>query len=169
MTGNAYSIDGRTFEFAAPLSGALPIGSYVQLDTRHGTFLGQLLDESVSAESTDRRSDVAGRGASRGTAYFWLNWVRMGRTLSMERPSSAKRRWSRLILRWSTPTSPRRRARERRSNSERSSGCPMCPPGCRLRGSGGIRFCAANPAPARPTRSGWCSNGSSSRPTSESA
>ncbi len=60
MTGNAYSIDGRTFEFAAPLSGALPIGSYVQLDTRHGTFLGQLLDESVSAESTDRRSDVAG-------------------------------------------------------------------------------------------------------------
>ncbi len=60
MTGNAYSIDGRTFEFAAPLSGALPIGSYVQLDTGHEAFLGQLLDEAVVGESAARGSDAGG-------------------------------------------------------------------------------------------------------------
>ena len=56
MSGAAYSIDGRTFEFEAPLSGALPIGSYVRLDTGDQAFLGQLLQEMVRGSSIDAAS-----------------------------------------------------------------------------------------------------------------
>ncbi len=61
MTANAYSIDGRTFQFEAPLSGALPIGSYVRLDTGEGAFLGQMLLEVVGRSSADDPSSAAGR------------------------------------------------------------------------------------------------------------
>ena len=56
MSGAAYSIDGRTFEFEAPLSGALPIGSYVRLDTGAQAFLGQLLQEKVRGSAIDAAS-----------------------------------------------------------------------------------------------------------------
>jgi DNA helicase HerA-like ATPase len=63
MNSSAYSIDGRTFEFEAPLSGALPIGSYMQLDTGEQSFLGQLLQEEVGARSTgDGPQSITGRG-----------------------------------------------------------------------------------------------------------
>jgi DNA helicase HerA-like ATPase len=51
MSGAASSIDGRTFEFEAPLSGALPIGSYVRLDAGDESFLGQVLHEAVRGSS----------------------------------------------------------------------------------------------------------------------
>ncbi|MFK8025045.1 MAG: ATP-binding protein [Ilumatobacter sp.] len=49
MTASAYSIDGRTFEFEVPLVDAFPIGAYVRLDAGARTFLGQVLEESVTA------------------------------------------------------------------------------------------------------------------------
>lgn len=63
MTGTAYSIDGRTFDFETSLRDALPIGSYVQLDTGDQTFLAQLLEEVV-APSYDAATGrmITGRG-----------------------------------------------------------------------------------------------------------
>jgi hypothetical protein len=60
MNANASSIDGRTFRFEAPLSGAVPIGSYVRIDTDAGALLGQLLHETVGTRSGDDSSDTGG-------------------------------------------------------------------------------------------------------------
>ncbi len=64
MKGNAYSIDGRTFEFEAPLSAALPIGAYVRLDADGRSFLGHLIHEAVGTQSTGDGSVGAGRTIS---------------------------------------------------------------------------------------------------------
>lgn len=63
MTGTAYSIDGRTFEFETSLTTAMPIGSYVKLTAGEQEFLGQLLDEAVvgSSELTGGQR-IIGRG-----------------------------------------------------------------------------------------------------------
>ncbi|MDH3225856.1 MAG: ATP-binding protein [Thermoleophilia bacterium] len=68
MTTNGYSIDGRRFTLEAPLDEALPIGSYVQLDTRDGrSYLGQLLDvdivRGVGVSASEPMSrEIRGRG-----------------------------------------------------------------------------------------------------------
>ena len=64
MTAKAYSIDGRTFAFEAPLSAAMPIGSYVVLTTDAGhRILGQLLREEVrSSNAGGQEPTIAGGG-----------------------------------------------------------------------------------------------------------
>ena len=45
----AYSTDGRTFGYEAPLSMPLPVGSYVALSGENGrTYLGQVVTKEVS-------------------------------------------------------------------------------------------------------------------------
>ena len=45
----AYSTDGRTFGYEAPLSVAIPLGSYVALNTQDGgEYLGQIVTKEVS-------------------------------------------------------------------------------------------------------------------------
>jgi DNA helicase HerA-like ATPase len=66
MTAHAYSIDGRTFTFESRLANAVPIGSYVTIETESGTYLGQVLDSSLAAgtalsESADGPA-ISGRG-----------------------------------------------------------------------------------------------------------
>lgn len=55
MTAHAHSIDGRTFAFEASLTEAVPVGSYVSIETGNAVYLGQVLD---SAPET-RRSGVS--------------------------------------------------------------------------------------------------------------
>ena len=69
MAGTAYSIDGRTFSFEAPLSEAMPIGTYLQITVDgNQVFLGQVLEESVVQYSAGGRPDaeagehIVGRG-----------------------------------------------------------------------------------------------------------
>jgi DNA helicase HerA-like ATPase len=69
VAGAAYSIDGRTFSFEAPLSAAMPIGAYVRITAESDlVFLGQLLEESVVRLPAGGRPDaetgghVIGRG-----------------------------------------------------------------------------------------------------------
>lgn len=58
MTSNAYSIDGRTFSFAAPFAEAYAVGAYVEIGAEDGRrFLGQVLGEWVSAPG-----ELEGRG-----------------------------------------------------------------------------------------------------------
>lgn len=59
----AYSIDGRTFSFEAPIQAPLPVGAYVDLNLEDGThFLGQVLEETVEF-GDDRRHMVIGHGS----------------------------------------------------------------------------------------------------------
>ncbi len=58
MTAQAYSVDGRTFSFEAGLADALPIGSYVTIETDGGTYLGQVL-ESAPGERVAGSSNTA--------------------------------------------------------------------------------------------------------------
>jgi uncharacterized protein len=45
----AYSTDGRTFRYEAPLSMSIPLGSYVALSTQDGReYLGQIITKEVS-------------------------------------------------------------------------------------------------------------------------
>jgi hypothetical protein len=45
----AYSTDGRTFGYEAPLSMSIPVGSYVALTTQgDGQYLGQVVTKEVS-------------------------------------------------------------------------------------------------------------------------
>ena len=55
-----YSADGRSFQFESPLGLALPVGSYVRLETEDGTcYLGQVLHkEIVSREGAEVSLDV---------------------------------------------------------------------------------------------------------------
>lgn len=67
MSAHASSIDGRTFLFEAGLAEAVPVGSYVTIETDGGTYLGQVLEsapggpESGSAGSVQIPS-ILGRG-----------------------------------------------------------------------------------------------------------
>lgn len=49
MTAHAYSIDGRTFSFEAGLTDAVPVGSYVTIETDGATCLGQVLESAPGA------------------------------------------------------------------------------------------------------------------------
>ena len=42
---SAFSIDGRTFEFEAPIADLLPLGGYVELQSPSSRYLGQILTE----------------------------------------------------------------------------------------------------------------------------
>ena len=53
MTAHAFSIDGRTFSFEAGLTDAVPIGSYVTIETDDGTYLGQVLESAPGAQGSD--------------------------------------------------------------------------------------------------------------------
>src|SRR5918998_6974226 len=51
----AYSTDGRTFGYEAPLSMAIPVGSYVALSVQDGgEYLGQLVTKEVSVRQGQR-------------------------------------------------------------------------------------------------------------------
>jgi DNA helicase HerA-like ATPase len=63
VTSIAFSIDGRTFEFDAPLNEAMPIGAYVILDTGDQEFLGQVLRETAARPSErDAPRTIGGSG-----------------------------------------------------------------------------------------------------------
>jgi hypothetical protein len=64
MSARAHSIDGRTFAFTAPLTEAVPIGSYVTIAVDDRTYLGQVLDTTVDAGSPGPGAvpSVSGRG-----------------------------------------------------------------------------------------------------------
>jgi hypothetical protein len=58
VTSHAFSVDGRTFSFNAGLADAVPVGSYVTIETDGGTYLGQVL-ESAPGERVASSSDTA--------------------------------------------------------------------------------------------------------------
>jgi uncharacterized protein len=68
----AYSTDGRSFTFEAPLDYPAPMGSYVGIETSDGrTFLGQIISKQVEIREGpelgldfERRPDIALEGAS---------------------------------------------------------------------------------------------------------
>jgi DNA helicase HerA-like ATPase len=67
VTAHAQSIDGRTFSFEASLADAVPIGSYVTIETDGGTYLGQVLDSAPSARAAGPADNapapsISGRG-----------------------------------------------------------------------------------------------------------
>ncbi|MDH3754542.1 MAG: ATP-binding protein, partial [Acidimicrobiia bacterium] len=78
MTSRAFSIDGRTFAFDAPLGDALPIGAYVRIAVEGDReLLGQVLDEEIGAASErvsghgNLLADLdAGSGHLDGSAVF---------------------------------------------------------------------------------------------------
>jgi uncharacterized protein len=45
----AFSTDGKTFSFEAPLDYPLPSGSYVQIETETDQFVGQIIDKSIES------------------------------------------------------------------------------------------------------------------------
>jgi DNA helicase HerA-like ATPase len=52
VAAHAFSIDGRTFSFKAGLTDAVPIGSYVTIETDDGTYLGQVLESAPGARGS---------------------------------------------------------------------------------------------------------------------
>jgi DNA helicase HerA-like ATPase len=58
MSGNAYSIDGRTFSFVTPFDEVYAVGAYVEINTDAGRrLLGQVLGEWVTSPA-----ELEGRG-----------------------------------------------------------------------------------------------------------
>jgi DNA helicase HerA-like ATPase len=67
MTTHAYSVDGRTFSFEVGLADAVPIGSYVDIETDAGTYLGQVLESgpgkrATASSDTTPALSITGRG-----------------------------------------------------------------------------------------------------------
>ena len=63
-TERAYSVDGRTFAFDAPLTDGVPVGSYVTI-TAPGDqgYLGQVLESTVTPGAGGSTPVLSGRGA----------------------------------------------------------------------------------------------------------
>jgi DNA helicase HerA-like ATPase len=68
MDGTVYSIDGRTFSYEAPMTGAVAVGSYVQITTEEGRHLlaqivGQSLERApLDPSTTGRHTRVTSSG-----------------------------------------------------------------------------------------------------------
>ncbi len=58
VTALAHSIDGRVFGFESTFAGAIPIGSYVMIESENGTFLGQVLEAAIGHNA----ASITGRG-----------------------------------------------------------------------------------------------------------
>jgi uncharacterized protein len=84
VTARAYSTDGRTFAFAAALTDAIPVGSYVTIHTEEGDeYLGRVL--SASADSANGTQDG---GRSLGGTGRLLCRVADGTVLQLDNSAS---------------------------------------------------------------------------------
>ena len=166
----ATSLDGRRFEFQCSLHGLeVAVGGYVALEQGDERRLGEVIElEAVEVDGPEFGGTAAVGGVS-GGMRMKLRAARGHGVIyggasgpfhdALMRPAEQDE-----VRNWLDETRPRRAALTV-GELARAPGVPFS---LDAGGFGGTRSSAASPAPERPTRSGSCSSGCSSRPGSGS-